>query len=159
MRCVQYMASDIFKKGHILNNVRQCFFVMPNDFLERHRTIGRIRRNVMNIREQLSELIEKYDLINRTYEYFWKNYDSYLKEEPEEANSLDLMDRSSIEKPLLRYANYKLTSVNGQNDFGFELLSVGLDFYHKEEGGCALGYYTCEFTMNGEVFDDFFVIN
>lgn len=113
----------------------------------------------MTIREQLSELIESYDLINRTYEYFWVNFDKYLSEEPEEAHSVGLFDRSSIKKPFLRYADYKLTGSNGQNDFGLELLSVSLDFYHKEESSCALGYYTCEFTMDGEVYDDYFVID
>lgn len=112
----------------------------------------------MNIREHLSELIEKYDLINRTYGYFWESYDNYLEEEPEEADSFDLIDRSSVEKPYLRYADYKLTGVDGQNNFGCELLSVSLDFYHKGESRCALGYYTCEFTVNGEFSDDYFVI-
>lgn len=27
------------------------------------------------------------------------------------------------------------------------------------ESGCALGHYTCEFTMDGEVYDDYFVID
>ncbi len=112
----------------------------------------------MTIRQQLSDLLKKFDMINRTYKYFWVNYDKYLQEEPEEAVSFGLTDRSSIEKPLLRYADYKLTDADGQSGFGLELLSVSLDFYHKEESSCALGYYTCEFTMDGEVNDDYFVI-
>lgn len=112
----------------------------------------------MDIKGQINELVQKYDLINQTFDSFWKNYDCYIVEEPEEAESVGLVDRSSIEKPFLRSVYYTLTSVNEHNDFELELLVVRLDFYHKEESGCALGDYTCEFTLGGELFDDFFVI-
>lgn len=112
----------------------------------------------MDIKEQIIGLVQKYNLIDRTFDNFWNNYDSYLIEEPEEAESVGLVDKSSIEKPFLRSVYYTLTSANEHNDFELELLVVRLDFYHKEESGCALGEYTCEFTLSGELFDDFFVI-
>lgn len=112
----------------------------------------------MNMREQLTELVRKYDLINRTYEYFWINYDKYLAEEPEEAHSVGLFDRNSIEEPFLRNVEYMLTNGKSLDSFDRELLSVRLDFCLKGSG-CIIWNYTCDFTLNGEVFDDWFIID
>lgn len=112
----------------------------------------------MDIKRQIIELVQKYNLIDQTFDSFWENYDSYISKEPEEAESVGLINRSSIEKPFLRSVYYTLTNANEHNDFELELLVVRLDFYHKEEPDCVLGDYTCEFTLDGEIFDDFFVI-
>lgn len=109
------------------------------------------------MKRQLTSLIQKYDLINRAYDLFWANYDSYLKEEPGEADDLGLIDRSSIESPLLRYADYTLMNYDGQNGFGLELLSIRLDFCRKGEKSPCIGDFLCEFTMDGDLYDDYFV--
>ncbi|MDE6592152.1 MAG: hypothetical protein K2K57_03700 [Oscillospiraceae bacterium] len=48
------------------------------------------------MREELLELIEKFDMVNRAYEKFWENYDRFLSEEREIAGKNGLYDRNSI---------------------------------------------------------------
>ena len=50
------------------------------------------------MREELDNIIKKYDLITQTFENFWVAYDTYLTDEltKEESKSYGLIDRNSI---------------------------------------------------------------
>lgn len=112
----------------------------------------------MNIKEQLSNLIEKYNLIDKTFEYFWGCYDNYLTEQPQEAASFGLRDRNSV-KPVLYKIDYRLTYGDVVDDDSpcFQQLVVMLDI--KDSENFQIGYYECLFSMDGEASDNFFVID
>ena len=107
------------------------------------------------MKTQIYDLIKKYDLINRTFIYFWESFDNYLKEEPKEAVSYNLINRNSIKTPILKSVKYILTGQKLET----ENLIITLEFGHTNEKFYTLGYYDCVFSTNGDIDDDFFVIN
>lgn len=104
------------------------------------------------MREELDAIVQKYNLINRTFETFWENYDSYLIEEPEESKGLGLLDRDSIYIKLYGY------SFSVRNSLNFDSVMVYTDFFKKGET-IITGSYWCIYQLNGELFDDYFVID
>ena len=58
------------------------------------------------MREELDNIIKKYDLITQTFENFWVAYDTYLTDEltKEESKSYGLIDRNSINAELYGYS-------------------------------------------------------
>ena len=103
------------------------------------------------MKEMLYQLIETYDLIERTWEWFWKNYDSYLKEEPEESAKVGLYSRDSVEAYLID------RSYHISYDNEIEFIRITIDMRRKKDNHY-IGYYSSDFTLNGEDFDDWFVM-
>jgi hypothetical protein len=106
----------------------------------------------MDIRKELDEIVRKYDLVESTIECFWENYDGYLEEEPEESRELGFADRSSVRAEF--YGYYYGVS----NNLDFEHIKVYVDGYHKDDGMCRCISFWCIYTLDGELFDDYFVI-
>lgn len=120
----------------------------------------------MNADQQIMELVKKHNLINRTFEYFWCSYDSYLIEEAEEAKDFGLIDRDSVNVSLCLIA-FKLRHFDENMKHRFTTICVTLEFQHQNNTQEWLGTYECLFFMNGsteneskdgEVCDDFFWI-
>ncbi|MDE6592153.1 MAG: hypothetical protein K2K57_03705 [Oscillospiraceae bacterium] len=108
------------------------------------------------MRAQLMGLVEKYDLVNRTYEIFWKNYEYYLKENPVEAAENGFVNRESIEKPVLTNIKFILTGVDRNDTCVMQLIALDLEWRHKDKEQSAMWRYQCVFDLNGEVNDDYF---
>ncbi|MDE7293685.1 MAG: hypothetical protein K2N72_04590 [Oscillospiraceae bacterium] len=105
------------------------------------------------MRAQLMGLVERYDLVNRTYENFWENYEYYLKENSVEAAENGFVDRESIKKPVMMGIKFILTGVNSNDTC---LIAVDLEWRHKDKERSAMWCYQCVFDLNGEVNDDYF---
>ncbi len=110
----------------------------------------------MGIRAQLTGLVEKHDLVNRTYKNFWENYEYYLKENPVEACENGFVDRESIEKPVLMDIEFILTGVDRNDTCVMQLIAVDLKWRHRDKERSAVWRYRCVFDLNGEVNDDYF---
>ena len=91
-------------------------------------------------------------MISRTFDYFWNTYDYYLLEEPTESKELRLFSRDSIDVQLYGYC-FCVT-----NELNFDWIKVCIDFFLKGEKTMRLGTYWCIYKLNGEFFDDYFVI-
>ncbi|MBR1443427.1 MAG: hypothetical protein IJ583_07835 [Firmicutes bacterium] len=106
-----------------------------------------------NMREMLDKIIEKYDLIKKTFENFWISYDGYLTDEvtKEESKGYGLTDRNSINAKLSGYS----FCVSGGLEF--ECIKVYIEFFLKGEN-MPLGRYWSIYEPDGEFFDDYFVI-
>ncbi len=102
------------------------------------------------MREELDAIVQKHNLINRTFEAFWKNYDSYLIEEPGESKELGLLDRNSIYVKLYGYSFSVRTSLD------FDSVIVYIDFFKKGET-IRTGSCWCIYKPDGDLFDDYFV--
>ena len=111
------------------------------------------------MREELLELIEKFDMVNRAYEKFWENYDRFLFENGKIAGKNGLYDRNSIAMPWLREVKYELSRPNEQGEFETETIGVDLCFFHKAKKCSPAGYYSCWFDLKGEFADDCFELD
>lgn len=103
------------------------------------------------MREKLDAIVQKYNLIGRTFERFWKTYDDYLREEPLESKENGLCDRNSITVELYGYS-FCVT-----NELDFDYIKVYIDFFLKGKT-MRLGDYWCIYMLDGKEFDDYFVI-
>ncbi|MBR4320121.1 MAG: hypothetical protein IKP69_08760 [Oscillospiraceae bacterium] len=103
------------------------------------------------MKEMLYQLIENYHMIERTWEWFWKNYDSYLLEEPEESAEYGLYSRDSVEAYLVDRSYH--SSYNNEMEF----IRITIDMRRKKDNHY-IGYYSCDFSLDGEDVDDWFVI-
>ena len=107
----------------------------------------------MDIRKERDEIVKKYDLVDRTIEYFWANYNCYLEEEPEESRELGFIDRDSVRAEFFGYY------YGVPNSYDFEHIKVYVDGYRKGEDMCRTISFWCIYRMDGEFFDDYFVID
>ncbi|MBR1528789.1 MAG: hypothetical protein IJ642_05760 [Oscillospiraceae bacterium] len=103
------------------------------------------------MKEILYQIIEKYHMIERTWEYFWKNYDSYLEEEPEEAQEYGLYNRDSV-RPYLFDRSFH---VRYDNEIEIIRITIHID---RIKDNRYIGGYSSDFTLDGEDFDDWFMI-
>jgi len=104
------------------------------------------------MREELDAIVQKYNLVNRTFEAFWRNYDAYLIEEPEESKGLGLLDRDSI---YVKFYGYSFCVIN---KLDFDSVIVYIDFFRKGET-ISLGNFRCIYKLDGDLFDDYFIID
>lgn len=120
----------------------------------------------LNAGQQIMELVRQYDLIDRTFAYFWSFYDSYLTEEPDEARGYGLIDRDSVHVSL-HVIECRLKHFDENRKHRFMTICVTLGFRHRDQNQKWNGTYECMFFMNGdtadecrdgEVCDDFFWI-
>ncbi|MBR0483969.1 MAG: hypothetical protein IJJ69_04215 [Oscillospiraceae bacterium] len=102
------------------------------------------------MKEMLYQIIEKYHLIERTWEWFWKNYDSYLTEEPEESAEYDLFDRESVNPVLYDKAFH----VKYDNELEFIRITIQI---RLKKNNKYIGEYSSDFTLDGEDLDDWFI--
>ena len=105
----------------------------------------------MSIKQEICRLMETYHLIERTWEYFWKNYDSYLKEYPEESKEYDLHDRDSVTAYLID------RSYHNSYENEIEFIRITIEIRRKKDNHY-IGYYSSDFSLDGEDVDDWFVI-
>lgn len=109
-----------------------------------------------SLKDALKNIVEENNLIDITWEYFWGNFDCYIKEYPEEANSLNIKDRNSI-KAYFHYYSYKHhpKSSNGVV-YAYDCIETSISFCSLDD--TYLGYYNLMFDLNLNILDDFFVI-
>lgn len=108
----------------------------------------------MNVGQQIMELVTNYDMIKRTFEYFWQSYDNYLIEDHDEAKEFDLIDRNSVNVSL-SCIEFKLKSFDENMKHRFTTISVTLKFLHRNNTQKWEGFYECMFFMNGYIEDEF----
>ena len=103
------------------------------------------------MREKLDIIIQKHDLINRTFKNFWEAYDTYLTDEltKEESQGYGLIDRDSIDAELCGY------SFCVSNALNFDYIKVTIDCFQKGET-MRFASYWCIYNLDGELFDDCF---
>ncbi len=104
------------------------------------------------MKQEIYQFDEKYHIIERTWRAFWKAYECYLLEYPEEAARYALLDRSSVLTALERLS-YVLLHEQEQ-----EIITVRIQMRSREKNASYLGYYDCIFDLTGKMSDDFFVI-
>lgn len=120
----------------------------------------------MNVDQQIMELVNNYDLINKTFEFFWNTYDSYLIEDYDEAKEFGLINRDSVNVSLWGI-EFELRNFDENMKHRFMTICVTLKFQHHDKILKWQGTYECLFFMNGdiedgvkdgEVYDNFFYI-
>lgn len=113
--------------------------------------------NKFNQAEQLlKEIVEENSLIDITWDYFWNNFDSYIIECPEEANSLNIKDRSSI-KAYFHYYSYKHHPESSEGViYAYDCIETSITFCYPD--GTYLGHYDLMFDFYLDILEDFFVI-
>lgn len=104
------------------------------------------------MKEILEKIISEHDLINQTFNNFWKCYDAYLSDEDsrEEIEEYGLVNRNSINVKLYGYSFWI------SNDLDFEYIKVYIDCFFKGES-MRFATYWCIYNLQGELFDDYFV--
>lgn len=101
--------------------------------------------------QSLKEIVKENYLIEIAWDYFWKSFDSYIKEEKTEALQYGITVRDSI-KPY--FESYSLKHFPDSSE---TFIVMTIKFYSAENNKY-LGYYDLIFNMNLEITDDFFVI-
>ncbi|WFR55915.1 hypothetical protein QA584_20165 [Anaerocolumna sp. AGMB13025] len=98
----------------------------------------------------LKEQVFKYNLVERSMEAFWLNFNSYAEEEKEEFGEY--------------FPNYQRANLFCEiSDISFKLnwpqcdnnviiIHIPMNYNDKP-----VGYYSIEYDLNGEIFDDWFV--
>lgn len=105
------------------------------------------------MRNELDSIVQKYDLINHSFEVFWTNYDTYITDEntKEEAKENGFISRDSVTAKLHGY------SFCVSEDLDFDYIKVCIDCFRKRETLRSIRFW-CIYDLNGELFDDFFVL-
>ena len=80
------------------------------------------------------------------------NYDFYLKEEPEESRELGFIDRDSVR------AEYYGYYFGISSDMDFDHIKVYVDGFLGDNDISRDITYWCIYTLDGEHFDDHFII-
>ena len=98
-------------------------------------------------------IVQEYNLIDRTIDSFWLSYDDYLTDEitREESKEVGLTDRSSVYIKLAGYSFHVSTSVD------FDYISVKVYCYREKENIPIIEYH-CTYFLNGELFEDYFLL-
>lgn len=104
------------------------------------------------MREELDNIVKKYNLIERTFESFWRTYDCYLEEEPEESKEVGFYNRDSVNAELYGYS-FCVT-----NELDFDYVKVHIDIFLKGKT-VRCGDYWCIYDLDGKEFDDCFVVD
>ena len=104
------------------------------------------------MREELDRLVEKFNLIERTFDGFWYAFDSYLKKYPIESKEVGFFSRDSVSVELSGYS-FCVT-----NELDFDCIKVYMDIFLKGET-VSCGDYWCIYSLDGDEFDDYFVID
>lgn len=111
-----------------------------------------MKREICSMKKELEALIRKHNLINRTFDSFWKNYDRYIIEEPEESAEIGVTNRDSIEAGLYGYS-YVISKAFNSDHIKVEIEMV------LQSNKTQVGSYWCIFDLSGNCKDDYFVIN
>lgn len=101
------------------------------------------------IKDNLLTVADKYNMTERTFDSFWNTYDLYLEEDTEEAKSIGLTDRNSI-KAVLHSISYQ-----SNTEYEFDAICISIRMYIENS---VIGYYDMFFYENGDILDDYFVI-
>lgn len=103
-----------------------------------------------NFRQELDEIVSSKKLVDTSWSLFWRNYDDYIVECPNESTKYSLIDRGSI-CPNLDSVCYKYFL---ESDHAYIIVRISI----KNQNAQYLGYYDVCFAESGKVEDDFFVI-
>lgn len=104
------------------------------------------------MRQKLDALITKHDLIRRTMDSFWAMFDCYLEEEPEECAAIGFVNRESVRAELYGYV------FGAARNLEFDFIKVYLDVFVQGKS-LRVGDYWCIYDLQGNLFDDVFVID
>lgn len=114
----------------------------------------------MNI--NIPEWIDNYRIRQRTIESFWLNFYSYMKEEPEEflkvfgENFESKTLKVQVNKIELYIDSWDEEKIFPVRNYGFDYAESYVPIIFQDKN---LGLYTCLFTLDGQAFDDFFIID
>ncbi|EWM54964.1 hypothetical protein [Ruminococcus flavefaciens] len=97
----------------------------------------------------LQSFVDEYKLIDETWKSFWKNYNSYIIEDKDEALEMGMINKESIVPDLYSIAYKKIRETK-------EVIVVTIEIHDTSYR--YLGYYDAVYNINGEFEDDFFVI-
>lgn len=107
----------------------------------------------------LKQFILLHEVRERTVSSFWKTFDMYRREEPEEF--FEVFGEFDKKLLFLNYVKVALTVCNWDSfeedeyNENHEYVSAYLDMHYNDK---YIGYYSLLFNFSGEIFDDFFVI-
>jgi hypothetical protein len=105
------------------------------------------------LREELDGIVERYDLVKRTFDSFWICFENYLTGDitREESREYGLTNKDQVEVRLYGY------SFVVSKKFSREFIKVDLDVY-KKDCNPEFAEYSCIYSLDGECEDDSFVI-
>lgn len=109
----------------------------------------------LTMKEQLTKIISEYDLTDVTYDSFWERYKSYLADSAEEAAEHGLVDETSV-SITLRSTAYCKSGYLERNGEKMDYIEICYEMYDKQNK--YVGYYAGIFDLDGNMFDDCFVI-
>ncbi|MBQ8121350.1 MAG: hypothetical protein IJ172_11330 [Ruminococcus sp.] len=109
----------------------------------------------MTLKEQLNEIISRYDLIDVTFDSFWRVYNCYLAESAQEASEYGLFDEDSVNVSL-RSESYVISETIKSNGEKNEFIEIRIEMRDKQDH--YIGYYDAVFDLDGTFADDFFVL-
>lgn len=99
----------------------------------------------------LKELVYKYNLEERSMESFWINFNAYAEEEKEEFN--EYFPNYQRDNLLCEISDISFKLRNWpQCDIKVIIINIPMHYNNKH-----VGYYSIEYDLNGEIFDDWFV--
>lgn len=102
------------------------------------------------MRELLIDWYITYDAEKRVIEYFWRCFDSYREDNFEEYSTVFTQDKENV-NIVLDKVSFEMELPNLDN----ELISICVDIYVDEK---KIGWFKQLFLLNGDQYDEYFVI-
>ncbi len=99
----------------------------------------------------IKEWYQNNNALNRTVEMFWRCFEAYSNEEPEEFKEVFPDGKKDT---ILQF--HRISYEIDLPDFSQELIAIILDIYVCEK---KVGWYKQLYLLNGEAFDEYFVID
>lgn len=108
------------------------------------------------MKSELISKIEKYNLINKTFEFFEENFYHYSIEDKDEFDRYFPEYNVKKRKVELYVVRYNVYDYNYPNEKSEDTISVELEISYDFN---TIGKYICLFLLDGTFFDDYFIID
>lgn len=108
------------------------------------------------MKRELINTIEKYNLINKTFELFEENFYQYSIEDKDEFNRYFPEYNVKKRKVELYVVRYNVYDYNDPNEKSEDTISIELEISYDFN---TTGKYICLFLLDGTFFDDYFIID
>lgn len=103
--------------------------------------------------KELKEIVIKNNYIDKSKELFWEAFKNYQRECPKEFD--EIFNNYSTEKINIFLNDVSFLVRNWPDeDYCYIVISIMIEYNDKN-----IGYYDVHYTLDGDVDDDFFVIN
>lgn len=105
------------------------------------------------MKEELLNKVEQYNLMDVSFEFFWKNFKYYKEEDREEFEThFPEYKKERLQIPL-NSISYRMTSwPKWDSDFDYIIISIDIEYDNKN-----IGYFDAYFSLDGEYVTDYFV--